>query len=297
MKKSLALFIITVFLFSSCNNREDEADAWGNFEATEVLISAESNGKIIAFAVEEGMILSENKLVAIIDTTLFSMQLDEIGLSEKTISSNISTISSQNDILKQQISNLEINISRVKNMLKDQAATQKQYDDLLGQKAVIQKQIESNNSRKATVVSELAVLESKKEQLKERISRCYILTPSKGTLIQKYAEKGEITSAGRPLVKIADLSTIKLKVYISGSQLAEVKTGDICRVRIDKGESEYYNYDGQIIKISDKAEFTPKIIQTKEERVSMVYALTIAVENDGRIKSGMPGEAIFRKDK
>ncbi len=296
MKKLIVPSILIIILLGSCKNQTSEADAWGNFEATEILISAETGGKILLFPIEEGRILSKDELVAVIDTILFSMQVDELESSEKAIRSNISTISSQNEILRQQISNLEVNISRIKNMLNDKAATQKQYDDLLGQKAVFEKQIESNNTRKVSVASELAVLEAKKDQLRERITRCTILSPSGGTVIQKYAEKGEITSAGKPLVKIADLSVMKLKVYISGAQLAEVKTGDKCLARIDKGESDYYEYTGQVINVSDKAEFTPKIIQTKEERVSMVYAVTIAVENDGRIKSGMPGEAIFVSD-
>lgn len=293
MKKFIVLPILIIMLVSSCKNQISEADAWGNFEATEILISAETGGKILLFPIEEGKILSNNELVAVIDTILFSMQVDELESSEKAIRSNINTISSQNEILRQQISNLEVNISRIKNMLNDKAATQKQYDDLLGQKAVFERQIESNNTRKVSVANELAVLEAKKDQLRERITRCTILSTSRGTVIQKYAEKGEITSHGKPLVKIADLSVMKLKVYISGAQLAEVKTGDKCLARIDKGESDYYEYTGQVINVSDKAEFTPKIIQTKEERVSMVYAVTIAVENDGRIKSGMPGEAIF----
>ncbi len=296
MKKSIILSTIIILLISSCNKKVDEADAWGNFEATEILISAETSGRILLLPVEEGDILSQDEIVALIDTLLFSMQLDELESSENAIKSNINTISSQNEIFRQQISNLDVNISRIKNMLDDKAATQKQYDDLLGQRAVLEKQIQSNNTRKASVASELAVLESKKDQLRERISRCTVISPSKGNLIQKYAEKGELTAAGKPLAKIADLSVMKLKVYISGAQLAEVKTGDKCRVRIDKGESDYYEYTGQVINISDKAEFTPKIIQTKEERVSMVYAVTIRVDNDGKIKSGMPGEVIFNTE-
>lgn len=293
MKKILALFILLALFTLSCNKENDGADAWGNFEATEVLISAETNGKILTFPVEEGNILSRGDIIAVIDTTIITLQLKELESTELAVRSNIRTISSQNEILEQQISNLEVNISRISNMLNDGAATQKQYDDLVGQKAVFQKQIESNNTRKSSVRSELAVLESKKDQLRERILRSTVTAPSKGTVLQKYAEMGEITAAGKPLIKLADLNTMKLKVYISGGQLADVKIGDSCTIRIDKGENEYHEYTGEIIIVSDKAEFTPKIIQTKEERVSMVYALTIAVENDGKIKSGMPAEALF----
>jgi len=143
------------------------------------------------------------------------------------------------------------------------------------------------------VTAELAVLESKKATLNEQIRRSCVRSPLNGTIIEKYSEAGEITTTGKPIVKIADLSVITLKVYVSGGQLGKVKTGQACKVRIDDGEKGYREFDGTIRYISEKAEFTPKVIQTKEERVTMVYAVEIAVPNDGALKSGMPGEAIF----
>jgi HlyD family secretion protein len=178
-------------------------------------------------------------------------------------------------------------------MMKDDAATKKQYDDLTGQVAVIEKQIAANNTQKSSVAAELSVYESKKATLIEQLSRSIVKSPLKGTVIEKYAEAGEITTAGRPLVKIADLSVMKLKVYVSGAQLGDLKVGSECTVRVDEGEKGYKSFPGRISYISGKAEFTPKIIQTKEERVTLVYAVTIEVNNDGTMKSGMPGEAIF----
>jgi HlyD family secretion protein len=178
-------------------------------------------------------------------------------------------------------------------MLKDDAATKKQYDDLTGQVAVIQKQIDANNTQKASVADELAVYRSKKATLNEQILRCTVRSPLGGTVLERYAEAGEITAAGKPLVKIADLSVIKLKVYVSGAQLGKIKTGQGCKVRIDNGKKGYVTFPGTVSYISGKAEFTPKIIQTREERVTFVYAVTIDVKNDGSMKSGMPGEAIF----
>ena len=178
-------------------------------------------------------------------------------------------------------------------MLKDDAATQKQLDDLTGQAAVLQKQIAANNTQKVSVTAELYVYQAKKATLNEQIYRSSIKSPIQGTIIEKYSEAGEITTAGKPLVKIADLSVIKLKVYVSGAQLASVKTGHTCTVRIDNGEKEFSSFTGTVSRISDKAEFTPKIIQTKEERVTLVYAVDIEVKNDGTLKAGMPGEAIF----
>ena len=178
-------------------------------------------------------------------------------------------------------------------MLKDEAATQKQFDDLAGQVAVLQKQIAANNTQKTSVSAELSVYESKKATLNEQTIRSRVKSPLKGTIIEKYSEAGEMTAAGKPLVKIADLSVIKLKVYISGAQLGSVKIGQLCTVRTDKGNKGYISFQGKVSYISGKAEFTPKIIQTKEERVILVYAVNIDVINDGTLKSGMPGEVIF----
>jgi HlyD family secretion protein len=186
-----------------------------------------------------------------------------------------------------------VNISRIEKMLKDEAATQKQYDDLTGQVAVLRKQIAANNTQKASVAAELTVYKSKRATVNEQINRCLIKSPLKGTVIEKYSEEGEITAAGKPLAKVADLSIIKLKVFVSGAQIGKIKTGQACTVRIDNGEKGYSSFPGSVSYISEKAEFTPKIIQTKEERVALVYAVNIDVSNDGTLKSGMPGEALF----
>ncbi len=292
MKKNLS-FLIIPFLFISCSNKDREADAWGNYEATEIIISSETNGRFIHFPVNEGKSLITGELIAVTDTTLFTLQLNELSATAKSINSRINSIDAQSEIIRQQIKNLTVNIKRVENMIDDDAATRKQLDDLTGQVEVLERQINANSAQKLSVRSELAVLGTKKAQLNEQLSRCYIIAPSPGTVIQKYGEEGETTAAGRPVVKIADLSVMKLKVYVSGAMLSEIKIGENCEVRIDRRKDEYQIFEGTITKISNKAEFTPKIIQTKEERVSMVYAVTIEVVNEGSIKSGMPGEVIF----
>ena len=291
--KTTSLLIIAAFLLAGCKNGSDEADAYGNFEATEVIVSAETSGRILKFEVTEGSEIDAGSTLAIIDTTLFHLQKAEINAGMKSVRTRMSTIDAQNEILNQQIANLNINIGRIENMLKDDAATQKQYDDLAGQVAVLQKQIAANHSQKSSIAAELLVYESKKATLNEQLNRSIVRSPIQGTIIEKYAEAGELTAAGKPLVKIADLSIIKLKVYVSGAQLQSVKTGQPCKVRIDNGEKGYSSFSGTIAYISAKAEFTPKIIQTKEERVTLVYAVIIDVKNDGTMKSGMPGEAIF----
>ncbi len=291
--KTRQFLLIAALVFSGCTNKTGIADAYGNFEATEVTVSAETSGRIIKFDITEGIETDSGTMVAMIDTTLLYLQKAEIDAGMKSVRSRLGSVDAQNDILSQQIENLNVNIARIENMLKDDAATKKQYDDLTGQVAVLRKQIAANNTQKASVEAELAVYKSKKTTLNEQIARCSVKSPLKGTIIEKYAEAGEMTSAGKPLVKIADLSLIKLKVYVSGARLGNIKTGQECTVRVDSGEKGYSSFTGRISYISGKAEFTPKIIQTKEERVTLVYAVTIDVKNDGTMKSGMPGEAIF----
>ena len=291
--KTKALIILLIFLTASCKNQTDKADAFGNFEATEIIVSAETSGRILKFDVSEGTEINMGTEIALIDTTILYLQKNEIYAAMRSITTRIASVNAQNDILNQQIVNLNINISRTENMMKNDAATKKQYDDLTGQMAVLEKQIVSNNTQKSSVAAELMVYESKKATLNEQIVRSCIKSPLKGTVIEKFAEAGEITSAGKPLVKIANLSVIKLKVYVSGAQLSKIRTGQDVTVRIDNGKKDYLSFSGKISNISGKAEFTPKIIQTKEERVTFVYAVTVVVRNDGSMKSGMPGEVIF----
>ena len=291
--KTKLLIIVAAVLISGCKNNNGQPDAFGNFEATEVVVSAETSGRIQQFNVVEGSEIDKGTDIVLIDTIMFHLQKAEIDAGMKSVRTRISTINAQNDILTQQIENLNINISRIGKMLKDDAATQKQLDDLTGQVSVLQKQIAANNTQKASVGAELSVYESKKTTLNEQITRSCIKSPVKGTVIEKYSEAGEIAVTGKPMIKIADLSVIKLKVYVSGAQLGSIKRGQKCTIRIDKGEKGFISFPGTISYISEKAEFTPKIIQTKEERVILVYAVKIDVLNDGTLKSGMPGEAIF----
>lgn len=291
--KNLIYPIILIVILASCRSSNNETDAWGNFESREILVSSETTGRILSMTVQQGDYLDSGALIAITDTTLLKLQLAELEASRTSIMTKLSSLDAQNKIIDQQIKNLKVNIDRVESMLRDKAATQKQLDDLTGQLEVLEKQKEANNTQKASVRSELNVFDSRKALLHEQIDRCYVKCPSDGTVLEKYAEAGEITSAGKPLVKIADLLNMELKVYISGSQLGQVKLGQECVIRIDRGEKDYAEFTGRVIHISDRAEFTPKIIQTKEERVHMVYAVKILVQNDGTLKNGMPAEAFF----
>ena len=291
--KATLLITLSVLFLSGCKNKTGEADAYGNFEATEVIISAETAGRIIRFDKDEGSPVEKGETIALVDTTLIHLQKAEIDAGINSVKTRISSIIAQDEILNQQIQNLNINIGRVEKMLKEDAATQKQLDDMTGQVAILKKQIIANNTQKVSVAAELAVYESRKASLNEQVFRSCVKSPLNGSIIEKYSEAGEVTSPGKPLAKIADLSVVKLKVYVSGAQLGKIKTGQQCGVRIDDGKKGFRSFSGVITWVSDKAEFTPKIIQTKEERVTFVYAVNINVSNDGTLKSGMPGEAIF----
>ena len=295
--KTRLLIIIPVLLLAGCKTKTEIADAYGNFEATEVIVSAETNGRILSYNAKEGTQIEKGFELALIDTTILYLQKGELDAGIKSVRTRIGTINAQNDIINQQIENIRVNINRIQKMLKDDAATLKQLDDLTGQEAVLQKQIAANNTQKTSVAAELYVYESKRATLNEQLKRSSIRSPLSGTLIQKYSEAGEITAAGKPLAKMADLSVMKLKAYVSGAQIGKIKIGQQCTVRIDDGTKGYTSFTGRIGYISEKAEFTPKIIQTKEERVTLVYAVNIDVINDGSLKSGMPGEVIFSEKK
>lgn len=293
--KALNTLLLIPIVFA-CSTGEKTPDAWGNFDAREIIISSESSGRILSIPIEEGDIVKKGDLAAVTDTTILLLSINEIEASKSGVKTRINSIEAQNNVIEQQITNIEVNVERVKKMLQGNAATQKQLDDLTGQIDVLKKQIVANNTQKSSVLSELGIIESKEKIIKEQLARCYISIPSDGTVITRYSEPGEITAPGKPILKIADLTLMKLKVFVSGARISDIFLGQECQVRIDQGEKGFLELSGKVSQISNKAEFTPKIIQTKEERVDLVYGVIIEVGNDGSIKSGMPGEAIFNNE-
>jgi len=282
-------------LLTGCGRGESDADAWGTFEADDIIISAETSGRIVAMDVDEGMDVSGGAVIAVTDTTMPVLQLAELEAVTAAAQARLAGIAAQDAVIRQQMDNLNINIGRTRRMLADGAATQKQLDDLTGQLEVLKRQSETNTTQRRSVAAEIQGVEAKRAVINEQIARSTVKAPFDATVIETYASAHELTAAGKPLVKLADLKTMRLKVWVSGAQLHAVKIGDSCTARIDDGEKEFRTFTGTITRVADKAEFTPKIIQTKEERVTLVYAVTIEVANDGSIKAGMPGEAIFNK--
>lgn len=283
-----------LLLAAACGRGESDADAWGTFEAEEVIISAETSGKILAMNVTEGTVIEGGAVIAVTDTVMAVLQRAELDAVTASAQSRLAGIAAQDAVIRQQIDNLNVNIGRTRRMLADGAATPKQLDDLTGQMEVLRKQAEANNLQRRTVAAEMQGVEAKRALLNEQIARSTVRSPITATVIEKYASAYELITVGKPLVKLADMKTMKLKVWVSGAQLAQVKTGARCTIRIDDGAKGFRSYNGTVTHISEKAEFTPKIIQTKEERVTLVYAVIIELPNNGSIKSGMPGEAIFQ---
>tara|TARA_R110000744_G_scaffold366734_1_gene475913 strand:- start:197 stop:1120 length:924 start_codon:yes stop_codon:yes gene_type:complete len=290
----LGLGIISITLFS-CSNSNGKADGYGNFEATEITISAENNGKLMQFNVHEGDVLQKEQFIGYIDTIPLTLKREQLEVSKAVVNSKSRGVLSQINVLNAKVKNGNINKDRIERLIKDNAATQKQLDDVEGEIDVFKSQIRSVEIQNAPVVNELKSIDVQLGQIDNQIQKSKIINPLPGTVLTKYAEPNEITTFGKPLYKIADLSTMQLRVYVSETQLTNLKIGQEVTVKVDDDDA-MKSYKGNIIWIASEAEFTPKIIQTKEERVALVYALKINVINDGSLKIGMPAEMWLTKE-
>ena len=294
MKSFHYLLLILTVLFASCNNKET-ADAYGNFEATETTISAEANGRILRYMVEEGAVLQTGDTIGLIDTTDLHLKRSQLVAQRAAVGSKRENLHAQKAVYKQQQENLEKDRQRIANMLEEQAATPKQMDDVEGAIAVAGRQISAVQSQQSALNGELGVMDAQIAQVEQSIRRCYLTNPVNGTVLASFAEEGEVTAFGKPLYKIADLSVMELRVYISGRMLAAVKIGQKAKIFIDDEKDAMREITGEVVWVSPTAEFTPKIIQTREERVNLVYAVKLRVQNDGSLKIAMPAEVIFIK--
>ena len=281
--------IVIISSFTSCENGNEKADGYGNFEATEITISAENNGKLMQFDVNEGDVLKKETFLGYIDTIQLALKREQLLVSKSVISSKSKGVLSQISVLNAKLKTANTNKIRAENLIKDNAGTQKQLDDVTGEIDVIKNQIRSVEIQNAPVVNELKSIDVQLKQIDDQIQKSKIINPVNGTVLTKYAESNEITAFGKPLYKIADLSTMQLRVYVSETQLANIKIGQEVTIKIDDAEA-MKSYKGSISWIASEAEFTPKIIQTKEERVALVYAVKVDVKNDGSLKIGMPAE-------
>lgn len=294
MKK--VLYIAVSLLAIACS-KEAEFDAQGTFEATEVVVSSEATGRILNFDIEEGMTIVANQAVGTIDSLQLHLQRKQLLAQHSALLTSRPDVKKQVASLREQIVKQKSELRRVDNMLSDGAATQKQKDDIEAQIKILEGQLEATLStldkNTSTINDNSVALEAQIAALDDRISKCRILSPVGGTVLVKYAEAGELASVGKPLMKIADLKNIYLRAYFTSDQLANIKLGDEVKVVADFGGEERYDYTGRVAWISSESEFTPKTIQTKDSRANLVYAVKIAVENDGRLKIGLAGEVIL----
>ncbi|GIV33484.1 MAG: membrane protein [Chitinophagales bacterium] len=292
----LMLFFLSAFA-PSCNTNNHLSDAYGNFEAKEMVVSAGSTGQIMEFNVDEGQRLEAGQIVGYIDTTQLYLKKLQLLAARKSIAAKTGNIVAQIDVLKKQKEAALKEKERFEKLVARQAATQKQLDDILAQLDVIDAQIKAIETQNAPVVSEIESLDSQLMQLDDQIRKSIIVNFLRGTVLAKYAERYELTATGKPLYKIANLDTMTLRVFVSGAQLPQISIDQHVYVLFDNGKNGLDTLTGQIYWIADQAEFTPKTIQTREERVSLVYAVKIKVKNDGRLKIGMPGEMMLITNK
>jgi HlyD family secretion protein len=329
MKINFILTMIMTTALISCGSKEDNLDASGFFEATEIVVSAEANGVIKEFSFEEGDIVALGEIAAKIESSDLELNKEQIEATIETLGQKkneygpqvvilekqlLSAISNLNT-LQTQLQILEKEQNRIKNLFQSKAATGQQKDEIDGKVQVMKNQIETANSnvdvirsqinsakrqvaiQNRGIASEKKPLQKQIEQVEYRMDKSRVENPVTGTLLTKYAFAGEFVNVGKPLYRIADLREMELRAYIDGNQLSQIKIGQIVNVYIDKDQESYYEYPGTITWISDKAEFTPKSIQMKDERANLVYAIKVKVKNDGKIKIGMYGEIAFDVNK
>ncbi|MDR3705838.1 MAG: efflux RND transporter periplasmic adaptor subunit [Paludibacteraceae bacterium] len=290
--KKFIFYITLITLLMSCSGKKGQADAYGNFETDEVIVSAENNGKITEAPVNEGDVVKAGTTLAVSDTVNLYLQKQQLISQKTSTEAQKATLKSQIAISDQQISNVNKDLQRIKKMIVDGAATQKQLDDVTGQIALANKQKSAYSSQITAVQKQSDAVQSQIKVLEDKIKSSVITAPIDGTILEKYCEKGELAVPNKALYKMANIQYLNLRVYVSETQLPQIKIGQQVKVQIDD-EKGSKNFTGNITWISSQAEFTPKVIQTKDERVKLVYAIKIRVKNDGTLKIGMPGEIMF----
>ena len=297
LKKRFLLLPILSLIFFACGTGNGDFDATGTFESEEIIVSSEAMGKLVKFDVEEGAQLKQNQIVGVVDTLQLFLKKKQLEASIKTVLSKQPDVSTQLAAIQEQIKTAETEKRRIENLVKSNAATTKQLDDVNAQIDLLNKQYNATKSNltitKQGLQSETFPLQAQVEQIEDQINKSKIKNPVDGTVLTRYAKQNEVTVNGKALYKIADLTLMTLRAYINGDQLGKIKLGQKIKVFVDKGSGEQKELSGEIYWVSSKAEFTPKTIQTKDERANLVYAIKVKVKNDGYLKIGMYGEIKF----
>ncbi|HET6527534.1 MAG TPA: HlyD family efflux transporter periplasmic adaptor subunit [Balneolaceae bacterium] len=295
MKKRIrGLWILLAVLAAAGCSQNETSDAYGQFEAVETTISAETSGTLVSFTATEGERLEAGQQVGLIDTTQLHLQRKELLARLEAVQSNIANINAQMDVQKEQLQLAVNDLKRIRALMEDNAATQQQLDNAQGQVQIMREKMDALQAQKQSIFAEMEAVRAKVDQLEEQIQDAKIINPVQGTVLTTFIEPHEWVGRGQPLYQIAALDTLILRVYVSGGQLPSVKLGQTVEVIVDKNAEENRSLQGTVSWIANEAEFTPKMIQTKEERVTQVYAVKVRVPNPKDIlKIGMPGEVNF----
>ena len=281
-------------MMAACGGNEKEYDATGTFEATETTVFAEQNGTLLTFSLNEGDNIEANLEVGLIDTTQTWLKIQQLDATKKVYQSQKPDMERQIAATRQQLAKARLDEQRYRELVADGAAPSKMLDDAASQVKVLQRQLDAQisafNTQISTLNSQITSTDVQKDQLFDQLSKCHVVTPTKGTVLEKYVERGEFVSTGKPLFKIADTENMHLRAYVTSAQLQHIKLGQQVKVFADYGDNQRKEYEGTISWISSRSEFTPKTILTDDERADLVYAVKVAVNNDGFIKIGMYGE-------
>lgn len=301
LKYKLLLGIALLAGFTSCKKSDGNYDAAGNFETTEVIVSAEGSGKLLSFDIEEGQVLQANQVIGAIDSVQLNLRKKQLLATEKSILVRRPDVQKQIAALEQQIATAKTEKKRIENLLKANATNQKQLDDANAQIAVLEKQLIAQKTTLQTtnqgITDDSESLKLQVAQIEDQLNKCRIASPITGTVLVKYTEKGELVMPGKALFKIADTDHMILRAYVTSNQLSQLKIGQTVKVSSDFGADKTRDYSGTVAWISSKSEFTPKTIETRDERANLVYAIKIDVKNDGLLKIGMYGNVKFTTDK
>jgi len=297
VRKYTFLSITVPTLLTSCGASKDDFDASGTFETTEVLVSAEGSGKIMSFNVQEGQVLAANEMVGTIDSMQLFLRKKQLITTERSMQVRRPNVQKQIAAVEQQITTAKTERKRIENLIKADAANQKQLDDVNAQISVLEKQLDAQKTTLITtnqgITDDSEGLKLQVSQLDDQLNKCKITSPIAGTVLVKYSEMGEVAAPGKALFKIADTNHMILRAYVTNGQLSKLKIGQKVKVYCDSEKKEMKEYEGILGWVSDKSEFTPKTIQTKDERANLVYAVKINVKNDGFLKIGMYGNVKF----
>ena len=295
--KRLMIMAAGLAMLASCGNKEKEYDATGVFEATETTVAAEQSGALMSFDVSEGDVLPFGKEVGLIDTTQLWLKIQQARATKGVYQSQKPDMEAQIAATRQQLAKAKQDQQRYKELVADGAAPSKMLDDANSQVQVLQKQLDAQistlSTQLSTLDSQLSTVDVQESQLQDQLRKCHITTPTTGTVLEKYMERGEFVAVGKPLFKIADTQRMFIRAYVTSAQLKNIKVGQKAKVYADYGDGQKKEYDGTVSWISGKSEFTPKTILTDDERADLVYALKVAIKNDGYVKIGMYGEVKF----